>query len=57
MERDPESEGARATYYIEAQVHGGVSTDDIEEVVFPSTPSPKLRAALEARGVPWRVIK
>lgn len=57
MERDPESEGARATYYIEAQVHGGVSTDDIEEVVFPSTPPPKLRAALEARGIPWRVVK
>jgi len=57
MERDPESEGARATYYIEAQVHGGVTVHDIEEVVFPAAPAKALREALEQAGIPWRVIK
>lgn len=40
--------------YMEAQVHGGVSTDDIAEVVLPSAPSPALRALLEQRGIHWR---
>jgi hypothetical protein len=58
LERDPESEDARMTYgYIEAQVHGGVTLGDIEEVVFPSTPPKALREKLEQAGIPWRVIK
>jgi hypothetical protein len=41
--------------YIEAQIHGGVSLDDIAEVVLPSQPSADLRKLLADRGVTWRV--
>lgn len=41
--------------YPEVQIHGGVSIDDIEEVVFTrSQPSPELVKALEDAGVAWR---
>lgn len=43
------------THYLEAQVHGGVSVDDIAEVVLREQPSPSLLRLLEQRGVPWRV--
>jgi hypothetical protein len=50
-------EGA-AFLYKEAQIHDGVSTEDIEEVVFPKDdpPTPELQAALKRRGIPWRVL-
>lgn len=40
--------------YDEAQVHGGVSVGDIEEVVFPSPPGEGLRRQLAEAGIPWR---
>jgi hypothetical protein len=42
--------------YVEAQVHGGVRVDDIEEVVFPGQPAASTIAALDRRGIPWRVL-
>jgi hypothetical protein len=41
--------------YVEAQIHDGVSNDDIEEVLFPREPEPATIAALEKAGIPWRV--
>ena len=41
--------------YIEAQIHGGVTVDDIAEVIFTSRPSPELVALLRERGIPWRM--
>lgn len=42
--------------YLEAQYHGGLSAGDIAEVALVGPPGPKLRAQLEERGIPWRVI-
>ncbi len=42
--------------YAEAQVHGGVSTSDIAEVVFPSAPDAAMRAELKRAGIAWRVL-
>jgi len=42
--------------YVEAQIHGGVRADDISEVVFPAQPTSATVAALDARGIPWRVL-
>ncbi len=41
--------------YIEAQIHGGVTVDDIAEVIFTSRPTPELVALLRERGIPWRM--
>ena len=42
--------------YTEAQIHGGVSVQDIDRVVFTgSGPSPELRKQLEDAGIPWIV--
>lgn len=46
----------RGGQYAEAQIHDGVSTDDIDEVTFASAPSPTLQQAMDAHGVRWRVI-
>lgn len=43
--------------YAEAQIHGGISIDDVREVVFPAPPQPDLVAALDAADVPWRVVR
>lgn len=56
LDRDPEDFRARSQTYSEAQIHGGVSTDDIAEVVFPSKPTAQLQKALADRGIPWRVL-
>jgi hypothetical protein len=46
--------------YIETQVHGGVSTDDVAEVVFHGEPdfgSPEIQGltdTLDSKGIPWR---
>jgi Domain of unknown function (DUF4157)/Protein of unknown function (DUF3626) len=44
--------------YTEAQVHGGVTLADVQEVVFTNgvIPSADVRAALEAAGIPWRMV-
>lgn len=42
--------------YPEAQVHGGVSVDDIEEVVFAAEPDDALKASLRRAGINWRVL-
>jgi hypothetical protein len=43
-------------YYAEAQIHGGVTWDDVAEVVFARQPEPATIAALARRGVRWRVL-
>jgi len=43
--------------YIEAQIGGGVRTEDIAEVVFPGTPARSTSDALDQRGIPWRVLR
>lgn len=48
--------GFTRTGYVEAQVHGGVRTEDIAEVVFPRPPLGSTIAALDRRGIPWRVL-
>lgn len=57
LERDYDGAAFNHTHYIEAQIHGGVTTDDIAEVVLPSAPSPELRRLLEQAGVKWRMRK
>jgi hypothetical protein len=42
--------------YVEAQIHGGVTWDDVAEVVFVRQPEPETLAALQRRGVAWRVL-
>lgn len=56
LDRDPEDFELRSNAYVEAQVHGGVTVDDIAEVVFPSAPAKALRESLDAQGIPWRVL-
>lgn len=56
LNRDPLDREFRANTYAEAQVHGGVTLDDVEEVVFPSTPPKATRDLLDAKGVSWRVL-
>jgi len=43
--------------YLEAQIHGGVSSHDIAEVIFNSgaNPSEALIAKLNEAGIPWRL--
>ena len=43
-------------WYVEAQVHNGVTTDDIEKVRLPREPNARVAAALKRRGIPWEVI-
>jgi hypothetical protein len=45
-------------YYLEAQYHGGVRPEHVEEVVF-HTPAPhrELKAELDRRGIPHRVAE
>ena len=41
--------------YVEAQIHGGVKTSDIESIEFLSQqPSETLIEALKASGIPWK---
>jgi hypothetical protein len=42
--------------YVEAQIHGGVTWDDVAEVVFVRQPEPETVAALARRGVSWRIL-
>lgn len=42
--------------YIEAQIHGGVTLDDIAYIALPTEPDAPLRRLLEQSGVSWRVM-
>jgi hypothetical protein len=48
-------QGFQDLTYVEAQIHGGVKTGDIQEVVFGHDPEPATVAALDGAGVSWRV--
>lgn len=56
LDRDHASFEFRSTAYAEAAITGGVTTDDIAEVVFAKKPTPELEAQLAAKGIPWRVL-
>lgn len=56
LERDVNSVNFRHGNYAEAQIHGGVTLDDVEEIVFPATPTAALRKQLDDAGVSWRVL-
>lgn len=45
------------TGYVEAQIHGGIKAEDIQEVVFARQPTAAVVAALDGRGIPWRVLR
>ncbi len=55
--RDYGSEAFQRDQYVETQIHGGVTPDDIAEVVFTHgyTPSKETVDALRRANVPWRV--
>jgi hypothetical protein len=40
--------------YMEAQIHGGLTTSDIARVDFYAQPSPEVEAALKAKNIPYR---
>ncbi|MFE9789629.1 C2 family cysteine protease [Nocardia salmonicida] len=42
--------------YVEAQVHGGITSADIDHVVFRWEPGTVLRDKLRAAGIPWKVL-
>jgi hypothetical protein len=51
------SEDFRRNRYIEAQVHGGVTVADIQEVVFSRTPTAATQDALDKLNIPWRIVR
>ena len=53
---DYASEDYLDEHYVEAQIHGGVTWDDVAEVVFARKPEASTVAALKLRGVAWRVL-
>jgi hypothetical protein len=55
LDRDVHSDTWKQWNFVETQIHGGVGTDDIAEIVLPKDPTPALRASLEQAGIPWRV--
>lgn len=40
--------------YIETQIHGGVKTDDVAEVIFHGEPDEGIVDMLESKGIPWK---
>ena len=42
--------------YMEAQIHGGLSINDIEEIIFRTSPTLETIEKLIERGIPYRVI-
>lgn len=52
-------QGAQVTgvRYVEAQVHGGVQTKDIREVVFRGRADPTITSKLDGAGIKWRTTK
>lgn len=55
LNRDYSGASFRGRGYMEAQVHGGVSVDDIEHVYFPREPGERMKQLLDERGVAWSV--
>lgn len=49
---------ANGSSYIEAQYHGGLGVEDIQEVVFPGNRriDPDLIKALDEAGISWRKV-
>jgi SPP1 gp7 family putative phage head morphogenesis protein len=62
LNRDYSGSDFRREHFIEAQLHSPdgvrrpVTADDIDHVLFPSTPPPALRDSLAAKSIPWRVF-
>jgi hypothetical protein len=44
--------------YVEAQIHGGVTVSDIDEIIFTNdyVPNATIRASLDAAKIKWRVV-
>ena len=42
--------------FVEAQVHGGLSVKDIDEIGFPRTPDTSTQSSLSQLGIKWRVL-
>lgn len=55
LERNYDGPAFNRDAYIEAQVHGGVTVDDIAEVVLSVRPDEETRRLLEEAGIKWRV--
>lgn len=54
---DIDSERLMNRSYAEAQIHGGVAAEDIDEVVFSRQPEDRVVRRLEDRGIPWRIVE
>lgn len=54
---DVDGEKLASQSYAEAQIHGGVSTGDIEEVVFSRDPEDRVKRRLDEKGIPWRIVQ
>lgn len=48
---------AKRECYIEAQVHDGLSLEDVEEIQWPHDPPPNLRKMMDAQGIKWSVYQ
>ncbi|BDT90671.1 hypothetical protein IFM12275_06470 [Nocardia sputorum] len=57
LRRDLTHPDFRKWGYVEAQVHGGVTSADIDHVVFKWEPETALRDQLRAAGIPWKVLE
>ncbi|MFE7744548.1 hypothetical protein [Nocardia sp. NPDC057455] len=55
LDRDYSGQPFRSRCFVEAQIHGDVTVDDIDYVALHKEPSESLQAALERSGVDWRV--
>jgi hypothetical protein len=54
---DVDGEKLASQSYAEAQIHGGVSIGDIEEVVFSREPEDRVTRRLDEKGIPRRIVK
>lgn len=57
FDRDYSSAAWRRDFYLEVQIHGGVSVFDVERIVFPDDPPEDLRDILADFEIPWEVQK
>ncbi|MBF6076360.1 hypothetical protein IU498_17190 [Nocardia beijingensis] len=57
LRRDLTHPDFRKWGYVEAHVHGGVTSADIDHVVFKWEPETALRDQLHAAGIPWKVLE
>ena len=57
LRRDYSTPEFRADNYAEAQIHGGVKLDDIEEIILPIRPTGALRKLLDDLKISWRVME